>query len=460
MNLCGGEGRGLVLGLALLLWVSCEEPARIGIDVDPDNLDFATHYELVKLESKMVQIDSIPTTGTTRILVGRYNDPYFGISEAKSFTQIWTVRNPSIPEDALYDSLVLNLKYDYEHGEDITGKNKLLVYRLTEDLVDFAVYYTTSETSRSDSPIGEGSFRYVTDFDDTETVVLDTAISIRLVDDLGETIFNMAKDPDDTIFSNLNNWLNFFKGISLEADTEFSTITGFLTVDSRTNMSLHYHFEEDDGDIINRTYLFTMEPAVNYSNISYDRTGTAIEGIDESYVAQVASDSNIYIQAGTGLVAKIDFSPILEFADTIEFIAINTAILTLGSVEPYNQYVIPPEKLIYFFTDSINYPTRDSQGFRRAIQEDNPTIDPNGTRAPIESSFIISDPDKDIFESYSDRISSFVQGIIDGYVDKHEVLAYPSTVWNSKTVDRLLLDPENINLEIYYTTTKGISSSE
>jgi len=284
MNLCGGEGRGLILGLALLLCVSCEDPASIGIDVDPDNLNFATHYELVKLKSKLVQVDSITTTGTTRILVGRYNDPYFGISEAKSYTQIWTVRNPSIPEDAVYDSLVLNLKYDYEHGEDITGNNKLLVYRLTEDLVDFAVYYTTSETGRSDTPIGEGSFQYVTDVDNPETVNLDTALSIRLLDDLGETIFNMAKDPDDTVFSNLNNWLNFFKGISLEADTEFSTITGFLTVDSRTNMSLHYHFEEDDGDIINRTYLFTMEPAVNYSNISYDRTGTAIEGIDESYI--------------------------------------------------------------------------------------------------------------------------------------------------------------------------------
>jgi len=458
MNLCGGEGRGLILGLAFLLCVSCEEPVVIGIDVDPDNLNFSTHYQLVNLKAHLVQVDSISTESTGRILVGRYNDPFFGLTVTKSYSQVWAAGIPVIDETSVYDSLVLQLKYDYQHGDEVGQINNLLVYQLTENLADSTLYFTTSETDRSSEPIGKGTFQYVVDFvDDVAIVNLDTTIRVGLSDALGEDIFNRAKDPDDTTFNTPRNWISYFKGIALEADTDFQTITGFSTQDSRTNMMLYWHYD-DDGEIRNSSFLFSFEIGTHYSNISYDRTGTAIEGIDESYVSGVASDGNIYIQAGSGLVAKIDFTPLLEFSDSLEYMVVNSAILTLGSVEPYSSYVLPPGKIIYYFTDSTNFISTNENGGIRTIQVDDPRVNPNGVGSPLETSFVVDDGD--IIESYSDRISSYVQAVINGTIDKHQVLVYPNPFSNSFTIDRLLLDPENINLEIYFTITNEISISE
>lgn len=465
MNRRRGKSMGLILGLALLIWVSCEDPGIIGIDIDPDNLNFSAHYEQFTLPATLVQVDSIPSGNAGRVLVGRYNDPLFGITTAKAYSQVWLSTQPNIPENGVFDSLILQLKFDYVHGNknDFQEFHTLKLYRLASMLDEFTTYYTTSESIRSPTQIGTRIFTYdTTNVGGEISVRLDSTLRILMRKELGQLIFDKMKDESDSTFDNNTNWLEFFNGIVLEPGDEYFSITGFKIRDSKSRMIIYYHYTDDQGEDVNSEYNFSLEPALHYSNISHDRTGTAIEGIQPLYTEHTASDNNIYIQAGTGIVAKIDFTPVIEFADSIDFLIVNSAILTLGSVDPYTSFVKPPDKLMFYYTDSSNFLLKDDAGFTKTIQEDNPSFDPTSTRVPLESAFIFKDTTKsvNIIESYSDRVSSYIQALIDGAIENHLVLAYPVTVTNATTIDRLLLDPGNIKLEIYYTTSKESTDSE
>ncbi len=460
MNRRWGKYKGLILGLALLMWVSCEDPGIIGFDADPDNFNFSTHYEQFTLPAKLVQVDSIVSGNGGRVLVGKYNDPQFGITTAKAYSQVRMSLVPSIPENGVFDSLILQLKVDYVHGirEDYLKLHELKIYQLESILDEFTTYYTNSESIRSIKPIGTNSFSYDTiNVDGDISVKLDTTLRFSMSKQLGQLIFDKMKDETDSTFENNTNWLAFFHGIVLEPGDEYHSITGFKITDTQSNMILYYH-RDDNGNIVNSDYRFILDPAIHYSNISNDRTGTPIEGSQPIYTEYTASDNNIYIQAGTGMVAKIDFTPLIEFTDSIDLLIINSAILTLGSVIPYTPFVKPPDKLIFYYTDSSNLRLKDNDGFFKSIQQDNPTIDPTSVLLPLESEFKIEDDD--IIDSYSDRISRYVQALIDGVIENHLVLAYPVAVTNATTIDRLLLDPASIKLEIYYTTSKESADSE
>ncbi len=463
MNRMRGKSIGLILGLALLIWVSCEDPGIIGIDVDPDNLSFSAHYQQFTLPAKLVQVDSIVSGNAGRVLVGRYNDPLFGTTTAKAYSQVWLSTSINIPENGIFDSLILQLKLDHVNGleEEFSELHNLKLYRLTEDIDEFTTFYTTSESIRSRIQFGSAIFTYDTIQAGGEIKVnLDTTLRITMQEQLGQLIFDKMKDEFDSTFDSNTNWLAFFQGIVLEPGDEYFTITGFKIKDSRSNMIMYYHYTDDEGEIVNAEYNFNLEPAVHYSNISHDPTGTAIGGTRPLYTEYTASDNNIYLQAGTGIVAKIDFTPVIEFADTIDLMILNTAILTLGSVDEYPPFVKPPDKLIFYYTDSSNFRLKNQEGFLKTIQQDNPSIDATSARFPLESAFVVNDSTKNIIESYSDRITSYVQALIDGVIEDHLVLAYPVTLTNATTIDRLLLDPESIKLEIYYTTSKESADSE
>lgn len=59
---------------------------------------------LVKLTT--VALDSVQTGGASRLLVGRFMDPYLGKMHATTFFQPQFESNLGIPELAIYDSLV------------------------------------------------------------------------------------------------------------------------------------------------------------------------------------------------------------------------------------------------------------------------------------------------------------------------------------------------------------------
>jgi len=452
MNLIQKVISGLIQGLALLIFVSCEEPGRIGIDIDADNLTFSTNYTSFNLEIKVVQIDSVISGSSGRLLVGKFQDPLFGVVEAKSYTQIWLSNPMNFIDNSVYDSLILNLPYSYVSGEEIKDLNELKVFRLKESLIDFQPYFNSTELEVYDEPIGESSFIYPLELvDGGEGIDFDTIFSMRLSDVLGQEIFDKAKDENDTTFKTIPTWLDWFKGISLVAGQQYTTVTGFDQTSDGANMVLYYHIFDTDGNPVVASYPFTIKNSVHFNNISYDRTGTPLEGVSGFYKEYTASDDFFYIQSGTGLVAKIDLTPFVDYADSVGPMLINLGRLTLGKVEPYSEYLPPPATLLYYYTDSTNRWQLDENSIPKTIQTDNPRFDGAGVQFALNAAFRIDEDDEELNESYADGVSNTLQAMADGRVTSKYVLGYATPPINASSVDRVRIDPQNIKLEVYYT---------
>ena len=282
---------------------------------------------------------------------------------------------------------------------------------------------------------------------------------MRLSDDLGMELFGKAKDEDDSTFSNDTNFLAYFKGISLQSGDNYSSITGFDHDNEELTMILYYHIFDTDGDPVSISYSFRIQNSVHFNNIKYNWAGTALEGIDERYKDYNAADNFLYLQSGTGLAIKYDLQPFKEFADTVGFMIINLGRLTLGKVDPFTPYLQPPSTLIYYYSDSTNRRSIDeSTGFPRTIQQDNPSIDAAGVQFALNATFKIDDGEEEFPDSYSDRVSNTLQAIVDGRIDDQQILVGPLPTINATSVARFRLDPQNIKLEVYYTTS--IESSD
>ncbi len=452
---------GLIQGLALLIFISCEEPGRIGIEVDPENLSFTTTFVDFNLTAKLIPTDSLITGNAGKLLVGKYDDPQFGKVEAKSYAQVWRSGTPNFGDDSVYDSLILQLPYATLTGTEVRELNDLKVFRLEEDLDQFIAYYNFTELTVSDEPIGETSFRYVVeDIDGEDKIKLDTLLRMHLSDDLGMEFFEKAKDENDSTFSNDTNFLEYFKGISLEAGANYNSVTGFDHDDDDMSMILYYHIFDTDGNPVSINYTFRIKNFVHFNNIKHDWTGTALEGIEEPYKEHNAADNFLYLQSGTGLAIKYDLQPFVEFADSVGFMIINLGRLTLGKVDPYTTYLQPPSTLIYYFSDSTNRRSFDDSGFPRTVQQDNPSIDATGGQFALNVLFKVDDGEQEFPESYSDRFSNTLQAIADGRIENQQILVIPLPTINSSTVNRFRLDPQNIKLEVYYTTSNESSDFE
>jgi len=441
---------GLILGLALLL-CACEDPGTIGIDVDKTNLDFNVAYKQFNLPASLVQIDSIPTSNTERILAGRYEDQEFGSIESIGYSQLFLSGAVTIDPSAIYDSLILKLKIDYAHGTDIKSQQTLNVHRMEEDIIDNAIYYSFNTFDYSENPIGGASFYY--ELEDDETIEFDSTLRVPMSDDLGLELLEKLLDEDDTTFNSIGNWIDYFKGIVLVAGDEYQTVTGFDMNDERTEMILYYHYLNFDGTDVFSTLNFPARNAWSSSSFEYDRSGTAISSVVDFKTEYNATDEMIYMQSGTGLMVKIDFSEFISFSDTIQNMIINRGDLTLGEVNPYTTYIIPPNSLVHYITDSTNQRLRSEEGVFRAIQQDSPLVDPTDVRAPLEATF-----DEDT-QAYSDPISGHLQALYNGSIPETSVLTYPNFLNLTTTFDQFLLNPQNITLEVYYSTASTASDS-
>jgi len=440
---------GLTLGLALLLF-ACEDPGTIGIETEGDNLNFRVFYKKFVLPATLIQSDSILTSSSGSLLVGRQSDANFGEIIATSYSEVWLNTAAIVDPSSVYDSLILQFKYDYVYGEDIESFNNVKVYQLEETLVRLDPYYSFSSLEFSDEPIGETTFQYITEtIDDSQTVRFDTTLRIPLSDALGQEWMDKMLDENDTTFDSNFNFIDYFNGIALRAGDSYETISGFNIIDARTTLNLFYHFTNADSEIDNRNISFSLDNAGHFHQLEVDRSGSPISEVTEFNTEYTASNNMLYVQSGTGLVTKIDFSEFRNFTDTIEALIINRADLTLGEIEPFETYTPPPSPLVYYISDSQFRRARtEEDSLLRTVQEDNPAIDPTGTRFPLQAEFLGEDD-----PLYSDPISSFLQAIYNGRIEETDILIFPDFSENNSTVNRFLLDPGNIVLVVYYTTS-------
>lgn len=416
-------------------------------------------YQELSLNTSLVLADDILSDNSTRIngrseepiadgrvLFGNYTTPDFGSISASGFSSLYLTKRGFNPtkDSLVYDSLVLYMFVDYLYGKSFLGTKEINIHELKEEIKIDSVYLTKNATPYHEEPVGTMNF----DFSALDSVRVDTLISVRLSDELGNRFMDEAK-ADTTTFSNNVEFRQFFNGFAFVPGDANDMITGVHMESPSTFVRMFVHNTKDTAayDFIFTGYDTTGNNITRYyNNITLERAGSSIGPINDYYTDYFPADNRGFTQGSTGVFTKLDFTPYIDFIDTIDHLVINRAELVIP-IEPYDTYFDPVSSVDLYKVDEfnrfvevfdsatlrINYQTAGKIGFRK---------DSNARSG-----------------RYEGLITTYIQSIVtdleaDSTVYSSVLVGQPS-LWNSVILTNQSAIPlQEIKLRVYYSTLK------
>lgn len=445
-----------VIAAFLFLIVACQseniEEFEIGEDLNPSGSKVYA-IDSLTIQTSTILVDSMVTSQQSHLLVGRFEDEKLGITEAVSFFQLGFQNQtaPDFSEDDVFDSLALILDYNYAAG-DTTKTQEISVFELSEE-IQFgdgeSSLYNTSKTPYFPNQLGNRIFKALPGLEDP--------LEIRLNDELGLELFNMAIEGDDNI-ADEEAFIDFFHGLALvPGENDDAAILGFTINNNEgvsddeeevtvPNIKMRLYYREP-GEILNNTYYdFELRDISKaYFNLQGDRSQTYLSDLKngEQRLSSTISSNEAYLQAGTGLRIRFDLP---YFENLIESLGpdayIMDAILRIEPVKgSYSSYFDLPEQLIMYECDNKNNLT-----------------DPINATATTDLQISVPNIDREFNENtyYEFRLTDYLLQRLDKeyYDGSGLLLLMPSPEFES-TVERLMIGGEEnrenpISLTVYY----------
>jgi hypothetical protein len=294
--------------------------------------------------------------------------------------------------------------------------------------------YNTSHFAYSAQPLGSRTFR-----PRPNTTGRDT-ISIRLSDDLGKELVNLFLEKDDRILQ-LDNWLNYFKGLTILSDYTDEAMVGFKTTSAAPVMRLYYHYV-DFSTVSQYRDFGIFAYAINQFN-HFEIINPLIDlphnQKDKLPVKYTHNES--YLQAGTGIVTRLEIPYLKNLLTLHDNIQILRAELILEPARNTYKTIELPPRISLFQSDNKN-------------RFGSPILNMN-TGSALVGNLVI---DKVYQEetSYTFDITGFIQSKIIEATDDIPALLItitPNDIY--KTADRLVLGSQKnseskIKLKLYY----------
>lgn len=349
-------GQLTLVSVALFFLLSCqEEVATLGYP-NP-NTKFKVYGYEITLGSSVLLRDSLRTSNFSyssepnRLLVGAYQDDRFGSVTTSAVTQYFPVNNAKLSASAVYDSVSLQLQFDlYHYGSTAKTPQSLSVYKLEEVLkYENIKNFFNKTTVATGELLGNKSFTIdPNEFDDfaKSTTDYDTIITVNipLNDGFGRQLFEAAirwrdySSPEDSLFIKYSAFVEAFKGLVIRPETSDKAF-GFNPSAASSRLMLHYHTTSDTT-----TLDLGLSGVIGFNQIVGDRSASELAQIQQYHQPYFEDTETRYIQSGTGILTKIDFSKFYDFIDTIPNIMINSAELVVENVESGS--LAPPRSLV------------------------------------------------------------------------------------------------------------------
>jgi len=450
--------------LILVLFFSCQEDLNY-LGFKSNQQRFKVYYAEIPVGSSVLWMDSLETMNsistktTNRILVGSYSDPEFGKVHAESYSQFAPTNITTvIPTTAVFDSVVLQLYYDfYVYGSSGKSVQDISIHEITKDLKNDSVYYSNSTVVYNPTPLGNQSLVIDADFftKEAEDTDKDSVITIKIKLDpaFGKKLFD-AVDPEDENYTNFNLFKTTFKGLAIIPQAA-DVIAGMKTNNVNTALILYYHNAGTNSKL-----LFSLS-GVNFSKIPADRSSTELAGLNKFYT-DFTPGNNRYLQAGTSLVTKLDFSKYYEYIDSLEDIIINSAELSVDNINPDGGFKKPSVLALAMLTEKNRYKTLQTR------QDTIDFVNFNGTLVlgnlandDLQASlFAANDQGSLLTHTYSTNNNSYTGSYPTLLFQKlFDLREKPYPYWAlmsssppfSKSVNRTVFQKDNIKLKIYYT---------
>ncbi len=336
-----------ILLFTVVLWGCQKGDQTLGINQLPGVKILNTYYS----PNDPGILTSISTDQKIRVdrpvynLLGSFNDPIFGRTDAAFAAQFRLPYHPDYTPDAQIDSIVLRMSYKKIYGDTISSQT-LNVYELTGGL-NYNAQYLSSYNLRNiigAEPIGTGTFipKFRTDSLQRDTV--QQVISLRLKNSFGSYLLGI----DSTQMTDNEVFTTVFKGLYIGA-APLSRRGTLVSIDASASMIvLYYH--DAAHDTLGFAYRVTANSA-NVSSYFHDYTSARFKpNLDQA----VNSDSLIYIQATGGIKSKIMVPSLSAWKDSTNFV-INRAKLTFHVdtiMSDYRRYPMPDRLFLKVITDA------------------------------------------------------------------------------------------------------------
>lgn len=440
--------------------ISCEDPGKIGLNLDEDNGVVQTHYQEVVLPTSIVQFDPRTTFRSPSIQVGGYTDPNFGAVVSKFYSQLsLTSFKPTMDSLAVYDAFVMEIGFQDIYGDTPFNFDTRTVdiYQLSEGIDTLASYNRLSEIATKPAPLGTWTFEpMVFDTlrtDSTHVVILDDAVGLDLFTRL------KAGDP---IFDSNAAFNEYFKGIALIGGPGPKNIFNINSLAFR--FILKYHEFNADGDEVDRTYTFSSG-SYRFFHLDSDKTGTPLAGLAPDNMDFTPADDYLYAQLGVLMALKIDFNVFYQITDTLENMIINKAEIVIGDLMPFDEYKKPYSVMQAYFTGIDNkWPIKTADGTQFvALQKEGV---PPGLYGIVQNVELVTDTTITSTAEYSIAMSAFLQNLQVGNFDDTEsglekeatILFYPQTdiIFPQQlpgyiAPHQFIVHKDSIKLKIHYT---------
>jgi hypothetical protein len=279
---------------------SCyKKDIQVGSDLAESHTRILT-VDTVSVVLSSYVLDSFPTNGNNYALIGNYNDMYTGNTVASTFFQpgLPTLSEDAatlLPKSAVFDSLMLYMRPSGYYYGDSTKPFDITVYELAEqpDYKYLTYLFNNSTFATKGQTLGSWSQTIKPSFKDS--------VKIKLSQTKGADFFDKLRNKATQV-SNETNFLDYFRGISIQPNPGSKAVFGFNLADSSVRVRLHYHltipYKADkylDFIITRSTYQF--------NRIITDRTGTTLAPATAGQKEFFANGTNPFAitQTGTGV---------------------------------------------------------------------------------------------------------------------------------------------------------------
>ncbi|MFD2554321.1 DUF4270 family protein [Sphingobacterium tabacisoli] len=369
----------LSLFAATVSFYSCDKDMSVSLENSNDNLGVVV-LDSMTINTSTYQLLNLPSSATGSLLVGKSTQPENGSVTSSSYfrVQLQTLTN-DIPANAVFDSVNLVVRPSinkYYYG-DTTKTQTISVHRVTEEIVLKDItnsidqyntpIYVTGPTIFNDqkfnydaTPLGDQSF--------LPKIRSIDSISIKLDQAFGQEIYDMVKANDYNVTTN-QSFQQYLKGLVLVPGNQNTAILG---LNDTLHVNINYSYMGADGFMKKGAKVITSSSkAYQYNNIEYDRTGTPYASINSvnRELKSSATNGEVLLHAGTGLVAKINIPSLNDFMHE-ENLAINKVELIVETAgHNFGSYPVP-NALMLLIANSNGVPISYVRApFSTAIQQ-------------------------------------------------------------------------------------------
>lgn len=422
--------------LGFLFLLSCADEDLV-VTMGDNFIDPQTTVSLIdsiSVQMSTFKIDSIATSGSGYLMVGAYSDSEFGIVSSSAYFQL-EMPTAIIADEEVFDSLVIKLPYSGISYGDTLKLQTISVHRVLDDIEpkDEETYlYNTSNFLYDESPVGTISVKPRPNFHDE--------LEIRLSNELGLEMLELLRDEEDEISTNID-FLDFFKGLVLVPGAENNVLLSFFA-DTALNVELHTHIIAEEK--MENIYEFALSSELTYfNNISSNVSGLSLAGLTSQREELKSTQLNncAYLQAGLGLVTRVDFNGISKILEEERMNILYKAELILKPVPGTYDEVSLPQNLLLYTTDKYN----------NLVSE---IVDDNGYSVVADFYY---DEYYDETNFYRFDVTDFIYNeLSDGFVDPDNglLIMMPSNEFQG-SVNRIVFDGRNNSkyrpiLNLYY----------